>query len=79
MTATYTIKANEIDDFLRLFKPNYFNHDVTITIETMQDDSDTTFSQATTNARILNTVAVENSGKEPYKTMTVAELETLAQ
>jgi hypothetical protein len=78
MIATYKIKATEIDDFLHLFRSDFFNCDVTITVETARD-ADSIFSQAATNARILNTVASENSGNEPHKTMTIAELEAMAQ
>jgi hypothetical protein len=74
MTATYTIKAHEIEDFLRLFKTDYANRDITVTVETAE-----TSPQEATNRRILQTAAAENSGTPPYKTMSIEELEAMAQ
>jgi hypothetical protein len=74
MTATYTIKAHEIEDFVRLFKADYANRDVTVTVET----SGSSWQEAV-NGRILKTIAAENSGSAPYKTMMIDELEAMTQ
>jgi hypothetical protein len=75
MVATYKIKANEIDDFLLLFRTDYADRDQTVTVETAQVSS----FQDITNTRILGTVEAENSGGKPFKIMTIEEMEALAQ
>jgi hypothetical protein len=74
MIATYTVKAHEIEDFLRIFKSDYADCDVTVTVETS-----VSASQEVTNRRIIQTVAAENSGKAPYKTMSIDEFEAMTQ
>jgi hypothetical protein len=75
MVATYRIKANEIDDFLRLFRTDYADRDLTVTVETAYMSP----FQDITNARILSTVEAENSGGKPFKIMTIEEMEALAR
>jgi hypothetical protein len=75
MVATYRIKANEIDDFLRLFRTDYADRDLTVTVETAQVIP----FQTVTNDRILGTIEAENAGGKPFKIMTIDDLEALVQ
>jgi hypothetical protein len=75
MVATYQVKAQEIDEFLNMFRISYADRDVVITVETAQ----TEISQTATNTRILGTVKVENSGVKPFKVMTMEELQAMVE
>jgi hypothetical protein len=73
MTTTYLVQPDEADYFIQVFKKSFADRAVKVTVETLYETPEET------NRRILKTVEAENSGRAPFKILTMQELAEMVQ
>ena len=73
MTATLQIEPQQAHEFLRVFE-KFFDGKKTKAPAKIKKET-----QAEVNARILSAVEAANSGKPPFITMTMEELEAMVR
>ncbi|WP_059369240.1 hypothetical protein [Treponema endosymbiont of Eucomonympha sp.] len=77
MTATYRIKPNEIDMLAKMLKSSFRHGELKITVETMSDEQSRQFSNDLARLQADEALEWEQSGKPPFRTMSVEELEAM--